>query len=136
MRKAYNYFFYKLYKFWDLVSTPKFISDWKAELTIDILEIFLGLSIIVYYTVITKEWIDFGNEKYIIIVYLLFVAVPNYFIFHHRNQWKQIVHEFDQWPKKKNKIGGMIVFIIILAVVGNLIFAFYQMSLVDWSQYR
>jgi hypothetical protein len=135
IKRAYYYLFYKFYKFWEIVSTPKFISDWKAELSIDVLEIFLGLSGIVYYTVISKKWIDFGNGKYIIPIYLIFVAVPNYFIFHHQNQWKQIVHEFDKWPKRNNKIWGIIVWTIISIIITNLIFAFYLMSQIDWKHY-
>ncbi|HEY2580513.1 MAG TPA: hypothetical protein VGI43_01825 [Mucilaginibacter sp.] len=104
--KAYYYLFYKLYRFWENISIPKFMSDWKAELSIDVIEIFLGLSGIAYYTIVSKKWIDFGNNKYIIFIYILFIALPNYFIFHHKDKWKKIVHEFDKWPERKNKIGG------------------------------
>ncbi len=102
IRRAYYYLFYTLYKFWEAISIPKFWSDWKAELSLDVLEIFLGLSGICYYAIVNKEIIDFGSGRYIVCLYLLLIAIPNYFIFHHHDQWKQIVHEFDQLPKKNN----------------------------------
>jgi len=136
IKRAYYYLFYKLYKFWEAISTPKFWNDWKAELSIDVFGIFLGLSGICYYAIINKKKIDFGSGKYVVFIYLLLIALPNYFIFHHQDQWKQFVHEFDQLPKKNNRIGGLVVWIIILLVIANLIFAFYQMGQIDWKQYR
>lgn len=134
--KAYYYLFYKLYKVWDTISVPKFMSDWKAELSIDILEIFLGLSGIVYYTIATKKWIDFGDKKYLILIYILFIALPNYVIFHHKDKWKQIVHEFDKWPERKHKIGAIIAWTVVTLVVTNLFLSFYLMSQVDWKLYK
>jgi hypothetical protein len=136
IRRAYYYLFYKLYKFWEAISIPKFWSDWKAELSIDVLEIFLGLSGICYYAIVNKAIIDFGSGKYIVCLYLLLIAIPNYFIFHHHDQWKQIVHEFDSLSKKNNRIGGFIVWAIILLIIANLVFAFYQLGQIDWKQYR
>lgn len=54
----------------------------------------------------------------------------------HTDIWKEYVIEFDQLSKKKNRIGGWIVFGVVLLVVMNLIFSFYLMSQVDWSMYR
>jgi hypothetical protein len=71
-----------------------------------------------------------------ILILVMLVSVPNYFIFHHRDQWKDIVKEFDKLPKRKNKIGGWIVFGVVLLIISNMVFAFYQMSLIDWSPYR
>jgi hypothetical protein len=50
--------------------------------------------------------------------------------------WKDYIKEFDQLPKRKNKIGGWVVFGVLMLIIANMVFAFYQMSLIDWSQYR
>ena len=57
------------------------------------------LSFLIYYTVFTGNQIDTGNGKFVVLLYFLFIALPNYFIFHHKNQWKDIVKEFDKSPK-------------------------------------
>lgn len=132
--KAYGYFFYKFYKFWEAASTPRFWSDWKAGLTLDVVEMFLGLSAICYYSVFTEDEIDPENNLYIVLFFIVLIVVPNYFIFNHRDQWKAMVREFDQWPKKKNEIGTMIVGGVVLTVIANLILAFYLMSQIDWQR--
>ena len=44
--------------------------------------------------------------------------------------------EFENWPKKKNIRGGIIVWGIIIFIIANLIFSFYLMSLINWKLYR
>ncbi|MBC9812638.1 hypothetical protein H9Y05_09160 [Crocinitomicaceae bacterium CZZ-1] len=135
LKKVYYYLFYQFYK-WYEKGPSVWWSDWKAALSIDVLSIFLGISFITYYTVYVDKYFRLGDGKFFLLGYVLLVAVPNYFIFHHRDQWKDIVKEFDQLPKRTNKIGGWIVFGVVMLVITNMVFAFYQMSLVDWSQYR
>ncbi len=136
VKRFYYYLFYKLYKFWDWISFPKFWSDWKAGLSIDVLWIFVGLSVVCYYVTINKQIIDFGSGRYVVLTYVILVALPNYFIFHHHEQWKEFIQEFDGLPKKTNMIGGVLVSFIVLLIVANLIFAFYKLGQVDWGLYR
>lgn len=131
--KAYSYLFYKLYKFWEWASTPKFWSDWKAALTVDILEIILIISIVFQYSNFTKRPIDFGDWKLTILMYIVIIALPNYFFFNHRDQWRGMIKEFDQWPERKNKIGSIIVGAVVVVIVANLVLAFYFMSQIDWQ---
>jgi len=134
--KAYGYFFYKLYKFWDAASIPKLWSDWKAALTMDVLEVAFVFSVIFHYSNFTKKPIDFGSGGLSILVYVIVIALPNYFIFNHRDQWKEMVREFDQWPKRKNEIGTIVVWGVVSAVIANLILAFYLMSQIDWQSLK
>jgi hypothetical protein len=136
MIKAYKYLFYKLFKFWEFTSVPKFWSDMKAALSIDILVFFIVLSCMIYFNVFINPYINFGKVKYIVLIFILLISIPNYFIFNHRDQWKKIVHEFDKLPSKENNKGGIIVLSIVLLIIINLIFAFYLMSQIDWKQYR
>lgn len=132
-KQAYSYLFYQLYKFWELFSVPKFWSDWKAELSIDVLEIFIGLSAIAYYSAITKDFVDFGDGKVVILIYFFAIATPNYFFFHHKEHWRDVISKFDKLPTITNKRGGVIVCCIIFIIIINLIFSFYLLSQTEWS---
>jgi len=135
IKKAYYYLFYKLYKWYER-GPSVWWSDWKAEGLMDALWIFIGISGLVYYTIFVDRYFRVGDGKFFLICYVALVALPNYFIFHHRNQWEDIVKEFDKLPKRRNKIGGWLVFGVVLLILSNMIFAFYLMSKIDWSQYR
>jgi len=136
IKKAYYYLFYKLYKFWEAASTPKVWTDWKAELCIDALLLFLGASILVYYKVFINRYFHLSDSNWSVIIICVSISIFNYFIFHHRGQWKEIIKKFDDWPSEKNKRGTVIVGFVVTAVILNLVFAFYLMSTIDWSQYR
>src|SRR5215208_2983564 len=124
IKNIYYYLFYKLYKFSE-AAPSKWWSDWKAVLAIDALWVFLGLSGLVYYSVITRHGVNLGDGTFAVILYLICIALPNYFIFHHQDQWKKIIHDFDKLPKHTNRIGGWIVFGVIILIIANLIFSFY-----------
>lgn len=103
MKKAYFYLFYKLYKFSE-AAPSRWLSDWKAELAVDVLAMFIVASTIYYF--------DFNlgtNGGIYTLFYFLLIAFPNYLIFHHNDQWKNIIHDFDKLPKVKNKVGSFIV---------------------------
>jgi hypothetical protein len=133
--KAYYYLFYKLYKWYE--SGPSiWWSDGKAVLSIDVLCVFIGISIMTYYTIFIDRYFRIGDGKFFLLGYVLLIATPNYFIFNHRNRWKQIVKEFEKLPKRKNEIGGWIVFGVVLLIITNMVYAFFLMSQIDWSRYR
>lgn len=133
--KAYYYMFYKLYKWYER-GPSVWLSDWKALLSLDVLWIFIGISGLVYYTLFADRYFSIGDGKFFLIGYIVLIGIPNYFIFHHRDQWKDIVKEFDKLPKGKNRLGGWLVFLISMLIIGNMVYAFYLMSQVDWAQYR
>lgn len=135
MKRAYYYLFYKFYKMSE-AAPSRWWSEWKASLLIDLLIFIFVFSCILYYNIFFDRNFKFENVKLIVLIYLLLIAAPNYFIFHHHDQWKEIVAKFDQLPRRKNRIGSWIVFAVVLFVIANLIFSFYLMSRVDWSQYR
>lgn len=133
IKQAYFFLFYKMYKW---IGEDNWSADWKASLSIDVLVFFAILSFIVYYTTFIDRYFELGDSKIIVFLFIVGISVPNYFIFHHRDQWKEIVKNFDNLPKKKKLIGGWIVFGVVLLIFANLFFAFYQMSLINWSKYR
>lgn len=128
IKKAYYYLFYKIYKSLDTTTNVKFLIDWKTEFVIDILGIIIGFSLLNFYTVFSGNSFDLSENKILLIVYLVLIAIPNYLIFHHKNQWKNIIREFDKLPNRKNKKGGFIVWSFILLIIANFIFSFYLLA--------
>lgn len=135
MKQAYYYLFYKFYRMSE-AAPSRWLSDWKAGIAIIVLEIWICLSLISYFSVITKRATELTISNPIVFLPLIVIIGLNYFAFVYTDIWKEYVAEFDQLPKKKNRIGSWIVFGVVLFVVANLIFSFYLMSQIDWSQYR
>lgn len=119
----YYYLFYKLYRFSE-AAPSRWLSDWKASLAIDVLALFVFSSIINYYKVFFFPASTLG-EGNLLLVFIVIISVLNYFIFHHRDQWKEFVNVFDKLPKQKNKIGSWAVFGVVFMVVFNFILSFY-----------
>lgn len=136
IKSGYYYFFYKLYNFWEEISVPSYWSDWKASLSLDVLVFFLIFSMMVYYNVFFDRYFNFGDKKIFIIFFILIVSIPNFFIFNYNDTWKEYNLKFSKYPKRKNSIGGFLVWAVILGIIFNLILSLYLMSKVDWKQYR
>lgn len=139
LKEGYYYFFYKMYKAIDYTSKAmggRFWTDFKAGVVMIVLEIWFLFSIGAYYAAITKTSIELKLNMPIIYVPLLVIIGFNYLMFVHTPKWKEYNREFDQWPKRKNRIGTWIVLGIILFIVANVIFSFYLMSRIDWQSIR
>lgn len=116
--------FYKLYKHYESSSAPWW-SDWKAVTSVGILQIWLLLSLGNYYSLIINNNSELSFTMPIVYIPLTIIFIFNYFSFIHNDIWKGYNKEFDQLSKKKNKIGGWIVFGVIVLIIANLIFSFY-----------
>lgn len=123
VKKGYYYLFYKLYKFSE-AAPSKWLSDWKASLTIDILILFVFSSILNYYKTFINPTSQIGEGNLLFIV-ITIISVLNYFIFHHQNQWKEFVQEFDKLPKQKNKIGSWLILSFVIIIITNFLLSFY-----------
>ena len=131
---AYYYLFYKFYKFWEYVSIPSFWSDWKAGISLMVIEIWMAITIINYYSIFVNRY--FHLQKGQAIAIGLFFALVNFLIFERNKNWKLYIDDFDKLPKRKNYVGSWMVFFLIIFILSNLIFSFYLMFQIDWSQYR
>lgn len=124
VEQAYYYLFYKLYKHAEKSPTI-FPYDFIAGTYLEVLIVFIILSLINYSDYITTNFIDSGSGMISVLFAILFITIPNYFIFYRKNQWKEIVKEFDKLPEENNKKGGIIVWSIIILIIGNMLFSFY-----------
>ena len=136
-KKVYQYVFYKFYRFYDVDSIwlgAKWWSDWKASFSVLVLEIWLLISFVNYYEVFTEKDFSSDSKNIISLVILLILVVIKYFVFEHGERWKEYIKEFDKWPKNKNKIGSIMVWMLVLFILANLIYSFYLISQIDWEK--
>jgi hypothetical protein len=135
-KKAYSYLFYKMYKHFE--SGPSiWLSDWKASFSILVLEIWLCLSGLNYYSIFFKKAVLSDTILTVSSLCLVvFLAAIKYIAFEYQDRWKKVVNDFDELPKNKNKAGTYIVLTVILIIIANLIFSFFLLSKVDWQLYK
>ena len=136
IKKIYSYIFYKLYKFSE-AAPSKWWSDWKALIALEALEVWLIISIFIYYDVITKK--ELPDDKTIVLVgvfIIIILSLIKYFVFYHKDQWKIYVKEYDKLSKRQNKIGSALVIILIILILCNLIFSFFLMSQINWELHK
>lgn len=119
--KSYYYLFYKLYKFWEYISVPRFWSDVKASLSIDLLILFAVSSVFFYFD------ISFGDKSVFLACLILMLFVSNYFLLK-ETVWRGYIDYFETLPKSKNRKGGILVWSIILLILLSFVHSIYWMD--------
>lgn len=135
LKKAYYYLYYKLYRFAVSISDDA-INEWKPLITILVLEILLIAEIFIWHSIATKKIFVVNNPLFSFLPTVAIIGTANYLFFLHRDKWKGYITEFKQYDKKNKYIGGMIVSTVIALIVASVIIAFYELSKIDWKQYR
>lgn len=135
MKRAYYFIFYKIYSFFKSISDDGW-ADWKAFVIIGSSQMLLFIELLIWYTIIFRTSININKPKYIVIPITIFLAIANYYILLHKERWREYENEFKTHSKTKSLLAGWVVFLVLACVLGSLIFAFYQMSLIDWKKYR
>lgn len=134
--KTYKYLFYKLYISLEKYSSPRFWSEWKAGSLLVLLLYSIFHSLILYYEIFIDKYSNFGTNYFVLFIFLALVSIINYNMFIKNDKWREIVKTFNQIPKKKNRIGGLICILFCMGCIVNFIYAFYLFSQVDWSLYK
>lgn len=133
MKKVYYLLFYKLSNFFKAISDDNWEKP-KAFIVVDTICALLIVEFLVWWTLIFKSNVNFSKLWFIIPT--LIIVTLNYNFLMSRNNWDNYEAEFKSYSTRKNRIINLSVLMFILLVIGSLIFAFYQMSLIDWSKYR
>jgi len=139
VRKGYYYFFYKIYHSIEYTSKSfggETLIFSKAGLVMLALEAWVLLSFVAYYKIYTKTSMQLSISMPVVYIPVILLFVFNYFTLDYKAKWKIYNDEFANYSNRKNRIGGWVVYGIILLIIGNLVYSFYLMSLIDWSQYR
>ncbi|WP_312992709.1 hypothetical protein [Chryseobacterium flavum] len=125
IKRVYYYFFYKLYNHYENSSAPWW-SDFKASASMGALEIWLILSILNYFILITgKTTGDINIWQPSILIPILFLFVLHYFAFIRTDVWRKYNREFDQLSKDRNKRNSIIAWGCIVFIIINTIFSYY-----------
>lgn len=118
----YYYLFYKLYKMSE-AAPSRWASDWKAGVTILVLEMWLIASLTNYYKVFVDR--SFQLTKVTLIIAGIILGLLNCITFVFTDTWKNYVDEFELLPKRKNNIGGWVVFSVVMLIILNVVYSYY-----------
>jgi hypothetical protein len=135
IQKAYFHFFYRLCCLFKSISDDGW-EEWKALLIVGVTTSFILINIDLYIKILFKVGFILELPKFAFGVLFLIIALFHYLILLHNDGWKQYEVEFKQYSKEKNRAIDLLFFFFVLFILGNLIFAFYQLSLIDWTKYR
>lgn len=137
MRKAYYYLFYKIYKIMLWTSSPfeDLFSKYRAGLAIIVLELWCIFTIQNYYEIINDVNPTSSSNLFIYITGFL-IIVFNYIAFdYYENVWKNYNKMFDNLPRRKNVIGGIIVWLIIFFIILNFFISTFYLHKLNFGTY-
>ncbi|WP_326983430.1 hypothetical protein VUJ46_02465 [Chryseobacterium sp. MYb264] len=129
MKKAYYYFFYKLYKIMLWTSSPfeNFYSKFRASLALIALELWVIFTIRNYYHIVNNSNPKLSSNLLLYVITAL-IIISNYISIDYYNYvWEKYKTEFDKLPKKKNTLGGIIVWGIILFITVNFLLSIHYL---------
>lgn len=122
IKEAYYYLYYRLYKAWRKNYNPLLSADFRTDISIIAIKIwFLGL-VGIYLSILLGVKLPRLSltSPMVFIPFALAVGSTLYF-FTFSNRWKPYFEKFEKWPKRKNRIGGIIVWGIIILLFINLL---------------
>ena len=127
--KAYQYLYFKLYRFYESSTYSRWWSDWKALTTIIVLEIWNIFSLTFYYQAFTGKSVnEFKLFDVFFWIIITIICLINWYVFQYQDKWKENIKQFDKLSKKKNKIGSIIILLFFLIIIFNAIFSIYTLS--------
>lgn len=121
---------------WTSSPFENFFSNFRAGLVMIALEIWLLYSILNFYSISTDNKIDTSLSSPLILIPFILIIILNYISFdHHDNVWKKYNVEFDNLSKRKNLIGGIIVWSIILFITASFFFSTFHLHKINYGTY-
>lgn len=137
MKRAYYYFFYKLYKIMLWTSSPfkNFFSKFRASLALVTLELWIVFTIENCYEILNEIDPKSNSNSFIYIMGLSIIIFNYISLDYYDIVWKKYKEEFDELPKRKNMIGGIIVWIIILFITASFFFSTFYLHKINFGTY-
>jgi len=134
IKRFYYYFFYKIYisiEYSSRLSGGSFFSVFKTSIVMIALEFWFTITFLNYYNMFIDKSIHFSKIIYIGIA--VFFSILSYITIDYNDTWKKYNIEFNNLSKRRDKIGTIIVFGLVLFIVINFIFSIYLMSQINWN---
>ena len=135
MKKLYFLFFYKLNQFFKATSDDG-LSSWKALIVIGCIQMALIIELYVWCDILFPDQNVEINPFAVGVPLALVISAFNYYALMHNDKWKFHEKDFTIYSKVKSRTINFLCLLFIAMVIGSVIFAFYKMSLIDWTQYR
>jgi len=131
IKEAYYYIFYRLFRLWRKDENIFLSSQFRAEISLMALEFWFTYSLIFYHSILTKGHNSFIPESIRTILFFVpgvLIVGHNLSVFTFSKKWQLYNEHFDEWPRRKNMIGGIIVWIFIILIIANFFTSayFYQ----------
>lgn len=126
--KAYQYFFYQLYKFIKVTPRGESYAEWLTFFYLCLLECFLMFSVTNYCVVLPGNSLNIYENDFFIYFFLLFLFAFNYRCFLYKNRWEYIIAQFNKLPVNKRKRNYWIATALLILIYANLIFSFFLLS--------
>lgn len=124
MKAIYYYIFFKIHKFFDRGIYHCIGVSILAKSLLIIVEVWLIMILLRNCDAIKTVLI--GN-RYLDIILILFIGVIiliNLVVFHEEGEWNLYYEKFENLPAWKNRIGGIIVWFAVIAIIYNSIIIF------------
>ena len=123
IKRRYYYFYYTIYKAWGKDPHLLFSTRFRADLVIGAVKIWTVISLFSYLSIFLGYRIKLSITEPLGLIPLLLVLGSTLYFFTFSNKWKSYFKEFDKLPKRKNQIGRIIVWGIVIFSFINLIFS-------------
>jgi len=87
------------------------------------LKIWIVGSLYAYISILVGRKISIKITEPLSVIPFVLAIVSTIYFFSYSKKWKPYFEKFDKWPKRKNTIGGIIVWAVAILVFLNFIFA-------------
>lgn len=110
---------------------------WNISSCIEILQVWLLLSCLVYYTVNTREELVPSHLQVPIFSAVVFtLTLVNYVLLEQRWPKGKFSKTVDTCSGPNNNLATALCWLLALLVVVNLLFSYFLLSNIDWTHYR
>lgn len=123
IRRAYYYFYYRIYKTFSKDDHPLLSVGFRADVVVMAVKIWTAISFFEYLSILLGYRIELSiTEPLGFMPVVLALCSTLYFLTFSR-KWKPYFEEFEKLPKRKNLTGGIIVWGMVILSFINLLVA-------------
>lgn len=118
-KETYYYTFYKFYKLWEKVDNILLSNSFRAEVSMMAVKIWLFIVIYAYGCALFRIKPDISIRKPMGYIPIILVLLSTHYFFSKKAKWESYFKEFEKWPKNRNRIGGVLVWSVVVFIFVN-----------------
>jgi hypothetical protein len=123
IKEAYYFLYYTIYKAWSKNDNPFLSNDFRADVCLIALEIWILMTINAYVSILLNIRSKLSLTDIRGIIPAVIAIGTTLYFFTLSNNWKSYFEVFDNWPKKRRRTGYIIVWCLVIFIFVNLIFS-------------